>query len=175
MTNNDNYLMLNGKKVELTEEQIRKLGLKENESIFDKVDSEKKYFIITENARIGTETMGHFPFDDKRKYLIANYCTDKEVLTKRAKEEVLNRLLWRFTMENGWEDERWTDSGGFWIIVEEHCIPSYRPRYRTVNLTFRTYSGMVAFVSKEIAQRAIDEIVIPFEKRELEVCKIWED
>lgn len=33
----------------------------------------------------------------------------------------------------------------------------------------------VYFVSRDLAQRAIDEIAIPFEKGELEVCKIWEE
>lgn len=35
--------------------------------------------------------------------------------------------------------------------------------------------GAVYFASEEVAQRAIDEIIIPFERGELEVCKIWEE
>jgi hypothetical protein len=102
MTNNDNYLMLNGKKIELTEEQIKKLGLKENQSIFDKVERGEEYYFIHGNGNILNRTMGHLPYEDERKYFVANYCADKDVLTKRAKEEVLNRLLWRFSMRNGW-------------------------------------------------------------------------
>lgn len=174
MTNNENYLMLNGRKVELTEEQIRKLGLKENQSIFDKVERGKGYYFINDNGEIVNRTMGHLPYQDDRKYFIANYCADKKIMTKRAKEEVLNRLLWRFSMENGWDDKLWKDYCHKYYIItsgktKNHCIG------RTSGLGLEKKTQTIYFVSRDLAQRAIDEIVIPFEKGELEVCKIWED
>ena len=35
--------------------------------------------------------------------------------------------------------------------------------------------GLIYFVSEEVAQRALDEIIIPFEIKELEICQIWDD
>lgn len=170
MTNNDNYLMLNGKKVELTEEQIRKLGLKENKNIFDKVDLGETYYFIQGNGNILDRTMGFIHCEDNKNHLVANYCTDKDVFVKRAKEEVLNRLLWRFTMENGWEDEIWESVAEKYYIFKSHTTNNY-----SIGWSYWAKTQTIYFVSKEIAQRAIDEIVIPFKKGELEVCKIWEE
>lgn len=173
MTNNDNYLMLNGKKIELTEEEIRKLGLKHNKGIFDRVCYPDYFYGINEAGRViaWTETDNDY-FDGF--YLAANYCTDKETMTKRAKEEVLNRLLWRFSMENGWNDKLWKDYCYKYYIITSgktgnHCVG------RTSGLGLEKETQTIYFVSAEIAQRAIDEILIPFEKGELEVCEIWEE
>lgn len=173
MKNKDNYLMLNGKKVELTEEQIRKLGLKENKNIFDKVDLGETYYFIQGNGNISDRTMGFIHREDNKNHLVANYCTDKEVFAKRAKEEVLNRLLWRFTMENGWDDKRWENACENYYIAK----PNLNNNYYFVCVNREHYSALqtVYFVSKEIAQQAIDGIVIPFERGELEVCKTWEE
>lgn len=93
-------------------------------------------------------------------------------MTKRAKQEVLNRLLWRFSMENGWDDSLWED-----FKVPKYRVQYYhdRKKYDVDSFFIMQTKGTVYYVSKEIALRAIDEIIIPFEKGELEVCKIWEE
>lgn len=169
MTNNDNYLMINGKKVELTEEQIKKLGLEDSKSIFDKVEREEEYYSIYADGRVLPWRMGLFPGEDKRKYLVANYCADKDVLVKRAKEEVLHRLLWRFSIENGWKDESWGSVAEKYYIFKSHITNNY-----SIGWSYWAETQAVYFFSREIAQRAIKEIAIPFEKGELEVCKIWD-
>lgn len=166
----DNYLVLNGKRIDLTKEQIEQLGLEiEKKSPFARVKNEN-YFFIGCGGRIDIFNDNQ-PIDE-RLFKIANYCTDKEIMTARAKEEVLSRLLWRFSMENGGDKIDWNDN-----IQKKFFIYKYTAHqewitiYNTTNLCL----GMVYFISQQIAQRAIDEIVKPFYAGELEVCKIWEE
>ena len=102
----------------------------------------------------------------------ANYCTDKDLLTARAKEEVLSRLLWRFSMENGGSEIDWENK-------EQKKYYFYKnPTYNGWEISYTTVFsdlGLVYFISVEVAARAIDEIVKPFYAGELEVCKIWEE
>ena len=50
----DNYIVINGKKAELTEEQLEKLGIKiekkRNNPFSSKLKYEEKYFIIDEQG-----------------------------------------------------------------------------------------------------------------------------
>ena len=164
-------LIVDGKEVKLTEEQIKALGFDVEKNPFERCRYREKYFCVNTDGKVFYFSDINDEWDNKL-YLSANYCKDKELMTKRAKQEVLNRLLWRFSMKNGWDDSLWDD----------RLIPKYRVNYDLETrkyfvdfyFTFRVH-GAVYYVSKEIAQRAIDEIIIPFEKGELEVCKIWEE
>ena len=48
-------------------------------------------------------------------------------------------------------------------------------QYYIYSHNFIKIPGVVYFVSEEIAKRALNEIVLPFNRGELEVCKIWEE
>ena len=168
----ENYLVINGKRVDFTEEQIKQLGLEvEKKSPFDRVDTNKTYWYIHPSGRIDLylerEQRG-----DKDFFNAANYCTDKALLTERAKEEVLSRLLWRFSMENGGSEIDWENK-------EQKKYYFYKnPTYNGWEISYTTVFsdlGVVYFISVEVAARAIDEIVKPFYAGELEVCKIWEE
>ena len=89
----------------------------------------------------------------------ANYCSDYSLLRQRSLQEILSRQLWRFSMINGGDQIDWEDkeSEKFYI------------RYETDDLTFTTNDNCYVknisceyFISEEIAERAIEEIVKPF-------------
>lgn len=67
------------------------------------------------------------------------------------------------------DDKRWKTCCTNYYIVKAHSEKRYYIEQTTNRETQTVY-----FVSAEVTRRAIDEIVIPFEKGELEVCKIWE-
>ena len=165
----ENYLVINGKRVDLTEEQIEKLGLEiEKKSPFDRGN---EYYFINTGGDIIWEVDGD-TLGDKTNFLAANYCTDYDIMTSRAKEEVLSRLLWRFSMENGGSKIDWSDNEQLkYRIYKDTDIDVW---LITRNTHYNTL-GAVHFINPEIAQRAIDEIVKPFYAGELEVCKIWEE
>ena len=170
----DSYIVYKGNRIDFTEEQIKLFGLDEEKevknNVFERIDYNGNYYFIASNGSVKITKDKHMDIDDG-KYNVANYCLDEEIMKKRAKEEVLNRLLWRFSMENGWDDELWKKNGVYKYSIYYNY---YDKKYRVDDVFCCMDLNTAYFVSEEIAQRAIDEIVIPFEKGELESCKILE-
>lgn len=162
---NENYIMLNGKRVDLTEEQIEKLGLKvEKEDCFKRAN--KYYFINSAGNVLYENDFEHWMGIDR--YEIANYCTDKSLMEQRALHETLSRLLWRFSMQNDGDKIDWSDKhAGKYRIIFNNCNKKFLiyNNLQDINIEapyFNTY---------EIAQRAIDEIILPFMKEHPEF--VW--
>ena len=168
----ENYIVINGKRIDLTNEQIEKLGLEiKKKSPFDRVREHDEYYYIDSDGEIYNHTEIR-DFVDNAMFNVANYCTDKEIMTARAKEEVLNRLLWRFSMENGGNGIDWQDKNqAKWHILHD----KFNDKWTTTYQIMQGVSGAVYFIDVEVAERAIKEIVIPFYNGELEVCQIWEE
>lgn len=174
----ENYLVINGKRVDLTEEQLEKLGLKiekkspevKKKSPFDRVGEHDEYYYISSDGKIDNDAEIR-DFIDNAMFNVANYCTDKELMTARAKEEVLNRLLWRFSMENGGDKIDWTKNEAKYYVYKNNLDNEYETAYSVFNSTL----GVVYFNCLQVAQEAIKKIIIPFYNGELEVCKIWEE
>ena len=156
----ENYLVVNGKKIELTEEQVRTLELKEfKKDCFARVEKGEKYYFIYNTGDIGNAY--EYEYDDKLDndcFKVANYCTDRKLLEQRALHETLDRLLWRFSMQN--EGER--------IDWHNYCQEKYYIYYNYTSKKFVTvgcrccHSLETHFYSRETARRAINEIIMPF-------------
>lgn len=58
--------------------------------------------IVYETTELGT------CLDDKR-YEVGNYCTNKELLKKRAAEETLLRKMWRFSLTHDGDKIDWNN------------------------------------------------------------------
>lgn len=99
----ENYLVLNGQKIELTPEQYQEVcnavSSKKNSS-FDRKEKNETYYYIDENGVVCSRKEQNWGTDVSR-YKNANYCSNKELMVKRASYEVLERILWRFSEENG--------------------------------------------------------------------------
>lgn len=152
----ENYIVINGKKAELTEEQLEKLGIKIERGIFDP-KKEHPFFYINSYGQI--ETVRYFGDSyDKQLMYVGNCCIDRDVMQQRAWHETLERLLWRFSMQNGGQNLDWETSSRdkFYICYNyaDHEFVIYS-RY-----SIKPYN--VCFISEEIAQEAIDTIIIPF-------------
>ena len=105
----ENYICINGKKAELTKEQMKALGIELPKSgTFDRVRPHGKYYMIDPYGRISEEYETKHNLDEVA-FNIANYCTDKAIMEQRALHETLNRLLWRYSMEHGAEEINWQD------------------------------------------------------------------
>lgn len=142
----ENYICINGKKEELTEEQMKALGIElPKKSPFNRVVDEKYYFINTDGTVYPTKDW--LTTTDNSLFEKANYCTDKAIMEQRAMHETLSRLLWRFSEQNGGigmfciADK---GNGNFFAITKN---------YRYFEPTFKTV---------DVANRAIKEIVEPF-------------
>ena len=162
----DNYICINGKKVELTKEQLEKLGIKlETSSSFDRQDNGDRYYFINSIGEIVVNEE-HNNDSNCNHYNAANYCTDKELLEKRALYETLNRRLWRYSMEHDGDKIDWNRN-------EEKYYIFYNTDSKDWFIGSICYSWdfAVFFYSSEIAEKAIKEVVIPFIEKNPEFYK----
>lgn len=160
----DNYIVINGKKAELTPEQLKALGIEpEKKSPFERAD--KFYRIdscdkVCETIDIGhvNDTVIHY---SSNLFNVANYCTDKDLLQQQAYRETLNRLLWRFSMEHDGDKIDWNNNS-----TQKHFIyyTHMSNEWKNSCYHFDKHFGVVYFYTSEAAKQAIEEIVKPFIK-----------
>lgn len=154
----DNYLMLDGKKYELSPELVNALRsidpVPEKKSSFERVGFNDTYWYIGSKGVVCNDADTDYELDASR-YAVANYCTDKSLMEQRAMHETLNRLLWRYS--------------------EEHPEPGATPLqfiicFHHSSSSLETFAvnpecsecGAVRFRSRSTAEAAIEEIVKPF-------------
>ena len=160
----DNYIMIDGKKIPLTDEQVKLLkdakapGGKQK-SPFERAGHTQKYYSICDTGNV-SYTVDIATLEDNRRFATANYCTDRKLMEQRALHEALSRLLWRFSMENGEGENPWTSDCAHWYIFYAHNIDEFR-----ITWVEKVHSaGTIYFSSGELSQRAIVEIIKPFIK-----------
>ncbi len=158
-----NYICINGKQTELTDEQLKQLGIeveKKCKTPFDRVGVGDVYSFITglkEDIVNKTEANDRL---DKNFYENYNYFNNEKFANQLRLHELLNRKLLKFSYENGWSDSLWENNNVYKNTIYKDMSSN---EYRTYSWCITKEQGTF-FISKEIAQRAIDEIVLPFEK-----------
>ncbi len=153
----DNYAVINGKRVELTDEQIKMLGF-ERKNPFERVTKGNVYYKIT-----GYGNVDNFREDgdstDQALYDGVNYFTDKSVAQQVALHQLLYRKLLKFAYDNAAEDVEWNNRNNHWHIFynyDDECFDIQ------CNDGFKYQS--VYFASPSAAESAIEEVVKPFMK-----------
>ena len=122
----ENYLVLNGQKIELTPEQYKGVcnAVSPKKSPFDKKETSEIYYYIDNDGEVDSAKDRGWVIDDLR-YGNANYCSNKDLMMKRADYETLERILWRFSEDNGGRGAYficYDKKIGDWAITE---IPAY--------------------------------------------------
>lgn len=140
-----NYLVLNGKKIELTPEQYKEVcnAVSLKKSPFEKRGKDETYYYIDKDGLISRDKEQGLCIDDLL-YAGANYCSNRKLMEKRSNYEVLERILWRFSEENG--------GGGAYFICYDKEIGDWAI---TNTPTYILLFGPT-FCSKVIALRAIE-------------------
>lgn len=118
----------------------------EKRNPFYMVKEGESFYFIGGNGNIMTSEENSLCFTGKY-HDCANYCTDAELLTRRALYEKLERCLWRFSMENG-------GSGDFYPVLNKST------RTWDVIITSVQRFGP-SFKTHEACQRAIEEVIKP--------------
>ena len=118
----------------------------EKRNPFERVKEGESFYFIGGNGDVMTLKENSLCFTGKY-HNCANYCTDAELLRRRALYEKLERCLWRFSMENG-------GSGNYYPILHKE------PRCWNVACTPVQRFGP-SFKTRETCQRAIDEVIKP--------------
>lgn len=151
----ENYIVINGKKAELTEEQLKQLGIKvEKENPFTRTLN-KEYFSI--NAmNIVTEQLDRNDGFDKCVYNVANYFNGYKFAEQVALHQLLYRKLLKFSYDNN-SEARWD------IGLPKYYIALNIPTKRFLVLeTHCTKTSDVCFSSEDVAKSAITEVLEPF-------------
>lgn len=160
-----NYAVINGKRIKLTDEQVKTLGI-ERKNPFDRVEKFNKYYRVTDANRVDdySET---FDSIDNRLYDVANYFNDKEFAEQVALHQLLYRKLLKFVYDNGCEDTaEWNGGNEHWAIGYNSYRNEFCLYYQDVYKAHEVY-----FSSEEGAERAIKEVVEPFMKEHPEF--VW--
>ena len=159
----ENYIVINGKRAELTEEQLKQLGIEVPKgNPFERQEYYETYCFIDSDGKVVLSPEEGFDADDD-KFNVANYCTDKGIMERRALHEILNRLLWRYSMEHGGSEIDWSNAWQpKWSIF---CYPAEN-EWLQVDFNRDTWQpGVIYFHTRETAEAAMMNIVIPFMKK----------
>lgn len=155
-------ISINGLKLNLSPEQMEyfvNTYKRLQAHSFERRRGNKYYYIDATGVICRSITDDSTDFDDAV-YEAGNYCTDKALLEQRALQERLTRNLWRYSMMNG-GDLIDISKGKVWYITYNHfSSEEFNVECSSMNI----YPGVVYFISKEVAYRAIKDIVLPFIK-----------
>lgn len=157
---NENYIVINGKKIELTEEQLKQLGIEpEKKNPFERVHEGERYFCTTSDGVDGA-TEANDGIDDNF-FENADYFNDKAFAEQVALHQLLYRKLLKFAYDNECEDNQiWGGNGiEHWRIGYDfrECV------FYADWVSVAKYND-VYFLTREGAERAIKEVVEPFVK-----------
>lgn len=118
----------------------------EKRNPFYMVDEGESFYFIGGNGDVMTLKENSLCFTGKY-HNCANYCTDAELLTRRALYEKLERCLWRFSMENG-------GSGDYYPVLDRAS--------RCWNVACNSTQRFgPSFKTAEVCERAIEEVIKP--------------
>lgn len=156
------YIEIDGKRTQLTVEQMKVLGIYEEPKAnpFERTKYNKKFYYISSIGK--TEDLEDMRGDfSNNLFNVANYCTDASIMQQRALHETLNRLLWRFSMENDGDKIDWKDNYSAKYVI---LFDNKNKCFKVYCYSITKFNGSIYFSTEKIAQRAIDEIIIPFMK-----------
>lgn len=158
---NNISLVINGKKVTLTDEQLAKLGIRTfpYENPFKRVAYDERYYVLDGSGNIHTYSERNDEFDNKE-FNEINYFNNEQFANQVALHQLLYRKLLKFAYDNGYEDTQgWNKTNVHWCILYNYNTNQF------ITECFGSYKyGSVWFSSDIGAKRAIKEVVKPFMK-----------
>lgn len=154
-------LTIDGKEVQLTETQLKALGIeveKKRKNPFDRVAVDDMYYFIRHFGDVDGYRQAH-DYEDDALFNTANYFNDEQFAEQVALHQLLYRKLLKFAYDNRFEDIEWNNLNDHWYIFYNYagcCFDCQR--------NDGCKSQNVYFSSEEAAERAIKEVVRPFMK-----------
>lgn len=160
----DNYAVINGKRIKLTDEQVKALGI-ERKNPFERVAKSEMYCYIDSFDEVHCVADGADQ-DDDMSFECSNYFNDEAFGNQVALHQLLYRKLLKFAYDNGLEDIEWNNRNDHWYIFYSYADDCFDCQ---CNEGFKSQN--VYFSSPEGASRAIKEVVEPFMKEHPEF--VW--
>ena len=154
----ENYIVINGKKAELTKEQLETLGISPGRNNpFDRAGFGEDYFVTDDNGAVDSR-VETFEKSDDWYYNSVNYFNGKKFAQQMSLRWLLNRKLEKYAWDNEAEDIEWNDKNYHYCIhylISEQRFVVYE--YGEVKTT-----GIVYFSDREVAEKAIKDVIEPF-------------
>lgn len=154
----DNYAVINGKRVELTDEQVKALGIETRKNPFDRVAKGDLYYRITDYGIID-DFIEAGDYTDQYMYDAVNYFNDDSVAQQVALHQLLYRKLLKFAYDNEYVDEEWNGENMHYHVYYSHVHKTFK-----IELNYEGHHPGVYFSSSDGALQAIEEVVKPFMK-----------
>lgn len=156
------FIYIDGVEYKVDKELVDLIKNHANNSLNNSFERQTKgagYYYIENDGVVYEATELGFSLIDRR-YEIGNYCTDKELLKKRAAEEGLLRKMWRFSLTHGGDKIDWNnkDTQKWYLSFTEGRVAIF---FGYVSHQI----GAIYFNSRETAEEAKKE----FEKEFKEV------
>ena len=128
----------------------------EKKSPFKRVKDEESFYFISGNGDVMTfkETSSCLA---EKYHNCANYCTDAELLRRRALYEKLERCLWRFSMENGGSGDYYPvlDRASRGWFVSYTTSQRFGPSFKTIKTCARAIEEVIKPMLDGIAEEEI--------------------
>lgn len=159
--NNENYIVINGKKTELTDEQLKQLGIKIETKRNNPFDIRANYYFINYSDNIVTANRDDdFISDVELLYKNSNYFNDKTF----AKQVMLHQQLYRKLLEYSYNNNAEVSKEDWHKSIRKYCVCyDYIDDYFSVDTACRVKDmNTVYFKNSDIANQAIKDVIEPF-------------
>ena len=154
------YLVVNGVKVPLTDEQKKSLGLT-FENPFAKPATRENYYYITSEGAVGVDTNVGADLDNRR-FDKVNCFKNRTFANGVAKKQLLYRMLLKFAYDNDAVDLPWDRHNYHFYIRYEYNDGVDEPTWEVAAALINRSANEVYFSKESVAREAIEEIVKPF-------------
>lgn len=164
----ENYAIINGKRVELTDEEVVAIEDRTRKGPFERLksDADGCYYYITEfgNIKFAYENRNN---GNEKRYKNVNYFNNKDFAEQVALHQLLYRKLLKFKYDNGYKDtQKWNGKNMHYAIRY-----SYEGKKFIALGQYDDRDPNVYFPLKGMAEQAIEEVVEPFMKEHPEF--VW--
>ena len=166
---NDNYAVINGKRIKLTDEQVNMLGVeveKKRRNPFERVDNDNEYYYIKNSGEVSNYCEVRDSVDNEL-YDNINYFNDEQFAEQVALHQLLYRKLLKYAYDNEFEDEEWDETKMHAYIIYNFTRKDYDIRWTRSEKE----PGTVYFKTPTRATAALNEVVMPFVKEHPEF--VW--
>lgn len=154
--NNENYIVINGKKAELTEEQLKQLGIEAEDGKRWRGERGQKYYYVDEELQVDWNTVeccGIITDTEKIRYDTHNYFKTHIEAQEYAEVLEIKRQLMKFADEHN-EPIDWNDSGA----PKYYLGYDYNACDLTANWTHKTKMADTIYFTREAVKQVIDTI-----------------
>lgn len=164
----DNYIVINGKKTELTDEQLKALGIevtkKRNNPFNNSKLKDMDIFYVVGSVGVFEQYYSSSSIENDIK--LDNNFNDKDFANQVYLHELLNLKLLKYAWDNEGEDTEWNSNTLHYYILfdSKDCL-------FTVNGNRRMKNQNIYFSKRYVAEQAIKDVIEPFMKEHPEF--VW--